>query len=683
MTTVERALAYLDAGFSVLPVRPGGDKRPAVDGWKELQEQPADADAVRRWFDPPGGRGVALVCGAVSGGLEVIDFDREAGPTYRAWADLVREWPGLLDRVSVVRTPRPGYHVWFRCGEMETPGNAVLASLSPAEQAAEKEAARKEDRKAELRLIETRGEGGYALAPGCPPACHETGRTYEHHAGCSLLELPSLSLDERDFLLSCARSLDRSGGVTEPIPKSSPTAGDLRPGDDFDRRGWDWGDILTGWECVGGSPGGERRWRRPGKRLGWSATTGHCTSGGADLLRVFTSNGEPFAEGKSYGKFRAFALLHFGGDLAQAAKALAGHGFGRGYGGGGGKSSLNQAPPLPPSAGATAGQPQQTQAFPDPIPASMLRLAEPGTSWIWNGLLKRGEITLMPALWKSGKTTLLAHLLRAMGGGGKFLGLDLLPCRVLYVTEESESRWASRRDAVGIEDHVEFLVRPFAYKPDVRRWEEFLTHVGSLAVPRRYDVVVFDTLANLWPLRDENDAAAVQACLMPMHRMIEDKAALTLVHHTRKSDGAEATASRGSGALTGFVDTIVEFRRYLPADRKDCRRVLSGYGRHDETPQELVIELTEGGYVSRGDREEVGLSDLTRAIRAVIPRTPPGLTASQMLDGWPEEVGPKPGERTLSNALHGGAKAGHWVQAGLGKKGSPFLYFMPPAGGPQ
>jgi len=27
-------------------------------------------------------------------------------------------------------------------------------------------------------LIETRGEGGYVLAPGCPPECHPSGKPY-------------------------------------------------------------------------------------------------------------------------------------------------------------------------------------------------------------------------------------------------------------------------------------------------------------------------------------------------------------------------------------------------------------------------------------------------------------------------------------------------------------------------
>ena len=38
--------------------------------------------------------------------------------------------------------------------------------------------------------------------------------------------------------------------------------------------------------------------------------------------------------------------------------------------------------------------------------------------WIWHGLLAPGKLTMLTSLWKSGKSTLLAHLLaqRQLGG---------------------------------------------------------------------------------------------------------------------------------------------------------------------------------------------------------------------------------------------------------------------------
>jgi hypothetical protein len=328
---------------------------------------------------------------------------------------------------------------------------------------------------------------------------------------------------------------------------------------------------------------------------------------------------------------------------------------------------------------AAEGPPPAREAgMSEPIPASQLKANEDGLSWLVHGILRRGEATLLSALWKSGKTTLLAHLLRTFEKGGNFIGRQTQAARVLYVSEESEGRWAARRDAVGIHDHCEFLIRPFKTKADHGGWQRLIDHLAGLVGRRGYDLVVLDTLANLWPVRDENDASAVQAALMPLHAVCGSHAALCLVHHLRKSDGAEATASRGSGALTGWVDTIIEFRRYLPADRKDRRRVLSGHGRDDATPDELVVELTECGYRALGDRDEVRGRDLSGVLAGLLPPRPPGVSADQLLDPWPEGCGTRPGRTALMAALHDGAGKGTWVQTGEGRRGSPYLFFRPP-----
>jgi hypothetical protein len=250
----------------------------------------------------------------------------------------------------------------------------------------------------------------------------------------------------------------------------------------------------------------------------------------------------------------------------------------------------------------------------------------------------------------------------------------VVPSKVLYVTEESEGRWAERRDQLELADNVRFLIRPFGSKPDWQRWGEFLAYLEALQKADPADLIVFDTLSNLWPVRDENDAPQVQAALMPLHRITE-KAALQLVHHNRKGDGKEATAARGSGALMAFVDTIMEFRRYDAANHKDKRRVLTGYGRYDETPAELVVELAPDGYVAQGDRQQVRSRDTVSVLLGVLPRTAPGLTAKQIEDAWPDGTSPR--HQDLLNALHHGADSGVWVREGEGVRGDPYRFWKP------
>jgi hypothetical protein len=258
-----------------------------------------------------------------------------------------------------------------------------------------------------------------------------------------------------------------------------------------------------------------------------------------------------------------------------------------------------------------------------------------------------------------------------------FCGRAVAVGRTLYVTEESKKRWVQRRDQLGLTNATHFQVRPFRGKPHRGEWLLFIDHLDRLLEHGGYDLVVLDTLSNLWPVRDENDAAQVQEALMPLHRLCERGAALLLVHHLRKSDGTEATGSRGSGALPAFVDTIVELRRFAPDQAGDRRRVLTAVGRWDETPAELVIELDEGGgYVPRGERQEAQAADLRGEIESVLPAGPAGATRDEIAESLPEGVR----KQRLLAVLQEGAGKGWWNRSGAGKAGSPFRFW---ANGPQ
>ena len=316
---LDAALACVRAGLSVVPIKRDGSKAPAAP-WRQFQARPPTEAELHRWFDRADPPGVAVLGGAVSGGLECNDFDAQSESIYPQWRELVdAEAPGLVGRLCVIRTPRPGFHVRYRCTEATIPGNTKLA-VDPALP------------KDERCLIETRGEGGYAIVPGSPPECHPSGRPYEHFAGPQLTDVQTIAGNDRETLLRCARSFDRAAAEAKDPTRAD--GAELRPGDDFNRRGPDWSEILTGW-AVAREFCGKRYWRRPGKAEGWSATTGVCTSkNGVELFACFSENADPFqgANGgrpcTSYSRFSAYALLRHGGDYKAAAKELARQGYG-------------------------------------------------------------------------------------------------------------------------------------------------------------------------------------------------------------------------------------------------------------------------------------------------------------------------------------------------------------------
>jgi len=309
-----------------------------------------------------------------------------------------------------------------------------------------------------------------------------------------------------------------------------------------------------------------------------------------------------------------------------------------------------------------------------PIPLSQLGEGE-AVTWAWTGFLGVGFVTLLTGFWKAGKTTLVANLLGHFAEGGELAG-TVNPARVLVVTEESAGLWRRRRDELRIGDHVHLLTRPFKVRPRLAQWEGFILAISGLVRTNGYGVVVFDTLPSLWPVVDENAASDVLAALLPLHAVTEAGAAVLLTHHPRKGDGGEGQASRGSGALPGFVDVIVELRRFTPDNRDDRRRTLTTLSRFDESPGEVVVELADDGYRLVGSKADAKQADRLDAIAEILPSEGPGVTADELRESWPDGGMVRPGKRTLQLDLQAGAKAGRWVQLGTGKRNDAHRYVL-------
>lgn len=182
------AQAYLDAGLSVIPVGP--DKRPTFK-WEPFQKKHATPRQLQIWFEKGGN--LAIVCGEVSGGLLVIDFD-----TTESFDRLCRDHPDLIEGLPVVRTGK-GFHVYLRCADPG--GNRKLAVI------------------AGVKAIESRGEGGYVVAPG---SIHpDTHKPYELIQG-DLSQIPTLEMHHVAQLLDACRAYDETPKKnTAPAPAAA------------------------------------------------------------------------------------------------------------------------------------------------------------------------------------------------------------------------------------------------------------------------------------------------------------------------------------------------------------------------------------------------------------------------------------------------------------------------------
>jgi len=302
-STLEIARQYRRAGLSIIPIRPDGSKAPALPSWKEFQERQMTEEELPQHFSTE--NGIGIICGAVSGHLEVIDFDE---PTlFPQWIDALRTAGSitLVESLVEVKTPSGGRHIYYR-GPGAVGRNQKLACSEKPDPITGKQT-----------LIETRGEGGYVLAPGSPAQCHELCRTYDLIRG-SLADIPILVPETRALLFNAARSFNQKTATKREFT-AAKSASNERLGDEFNRVGtWDfltehgWREVRTVEEST--------HWCRPNKESGVSATTNQA---GSDLLRVFSSNAHPFEPGTSYTKFTAYTLLNHDGDFAAAVKSLA------------------------------------------------------------------------------------------------------------------------------------------------------------------------------------------------------------------------------------------------------------------------------------------------------------------------------------------------------------------------
>ena len=302
---VDVALDYLRSGLCPLPAI-AEEKRPALGGWKQYQRRLPTEQQVRTWFSES--TALCLLTGAVSGNLEMIDFDHE-GELFQRWRELVEaESPGLFERLVVEHSQSGGCHVTYRC-QTPIPGNRKLAQRTVAVDSAEpvvitgkRCVPRRVGGRYEVTctLIETRGEGGLFLCDPTPG--------YETQQG-ALNDLPELTESERSVLMEAACSLSETLPPVAQTPTQLPGTG--RPGDEFNERG-DVRDLLCrhGWQLVRG--GDNEYWRRPGKERGWSATLRDR------VLYVFSSNATPFEPDRGYNPFTVYSLLEHDGDFGAA-----------------------------------------------------------------------------------------------------------------------------------------------------------------------------------------------------------------------------------------------------------------------------------------------------------------------------------------------------------------------------
>ena len=535
---VTPALRARASGLSILPIMPGS-KRPAWDvlplvpdpqsqelehKWEPFQTRIAGEDEIQKMFAR--GQWLAVICGTVSQNLELMDFDipdkaelpegkQGVARAYKPFLELVKyhEREELIRRLVIVRTKSGGIHLLYKC-QAQPEGNQKLASTLYKNRPA--------------ALIETRGEGGYFVTSPTPG--------YEVLSG-SLEAIPTITEEEREFLLRAARSLNEIDEPDEDRPeKRSPIAG--RPGDDFNARAT-WDDILAphGWTAAGKTAGNRRTWVRPGKQRkdGISATTGT----GPDLMVVFSVNAAPL-EARAYTKFQVYTLLEHHGDWMFAAQVLRS----QGYGGPKPKTHSAQIIELPHAKQPAPGELDDLEEFGDDF--------EPVTmEFYWNPYLPKGKNVLLDADGGVGKTSLALGCSAMFSNGITPISGEVCdPLRTLYLhrgedqSDELETVYRANGGKQG-------MIRYYR-KHDLFFNAEGLERVHGWITAGKFSIVIVDALFYFLPTDFEstNDNLLAQRVIQGLNEVADDtKATFWNQRHTTKGTVAKAAEHLGMGSV--------------------------------------------------------------------------------------------------------------------------------------
>lgn len=315
---------YIDTGISVIPVRDKTDafgqaKAPYGRSWKEFQNRIITKEELFDLMDVKyNTTAIGIVCGKVSGNLEILDIDVKYKPGIDAtlFTDLKEIYPDIFHKVRVHKSPSGGYHIIYRCEE-PVPGSEKLAGRpkTTEEIEADKKDSPDKPKPKVVNFLETRGEGGYAVAP---PSLG--------YAVVKNSPIPVLTLAERNSIIGLCRSYNEIIKPEKAIYKPTKTEEsfyDLNPFDDFNQR-CDPSSLVAsfGWKEYKHS--NRFIWyTRPGKSHGVSMSFNLEKR----FFFCFTASTE-LEENHGYSPANLLATLAHGGDKKRLYADLVARGFG-------------------------------------------------------------------------------------------------------------------------------------------------------------------------------------------------------------------------------------------------------------------------------------------------------------------------------------------------------------------
>lgn len=280
-----------------------------------------------------------------------------------------------------------------------------------------------------------------------------------------------------------------------------------------------------------------------------------------------------------------------------------------------------------------------------PVSIEDERVADiPARQWSIEGLIPRGELTIIGAKKGMGKTWLALQAGAAIVSGSRFLGLNTFQGNVLY--------WPSELDRIGIHERAQLLGElpkgfDVMYEP-LPRGPKFLEVLPAIIRGYAYTVVIVDMMQAILPNgADSNDYGIGNYLLALRHIAMETGAAVVGTWHNGKTERDDPVlsliGSTGIGAQCGSIITL-DRKRGEPG----VKLYVSGnHTRERKIHARFVDGIFEACEASENDGPRMGAAD--RLVLDAVTARPDGIAAS-----------------TLSGTI---GKAGNAIRAALSRLG--------------
>jgi hypothetical protein len=305
----------------------------------------------------------------------------------------------------------------------------------------------------------------------------------------------------------------------------------------------------------------------------------------------------------------------------------------------------------------------------------------PKPTWVVDKFLMAENVTVLTSLWKNGKSTLIADLIRCLCRGEPFLGLPCRASRVHLISEERFGLWHDRIGAWSLGQRLRIWQQPqlnFASGPgSLQHFFEDVSDEFYRTQNRRPDdglqslpkVVIVDPLSAILAPGTENDPQVIVKLFEQIDRYFP-LATVIIVHHPPKNASPYAPGGRGSSLLSTLPSTLIDVKPFSPNPVDAFRRRLIVRSRFP-TISELAYEYDPATRTHRRI-DDTTVEYEVRNVEWLLARHPNGLTIPAMIDRWPTK--PAPHRGTLARQLTLALADGRIEKSGAGSRYEPFVF---------